>query len=528
MSHTMGHRNVTKHVKMRMLRMAAVRKQDFKKPSLTARNTSITGFFFLASLLLFQSPAFASQDGYIGAKACRPCHEQIYNDWAASGHASILRKAGDPRAARLPLPAGFARSDLSYVVGGYRWKALYLDRKGYLVTSTTAADGRNQYNVQSRKWINSLSGDRVPYDCGSCHTTGYSPVGHQAGLPGIVGTWQFDGVQCEACHGPGSRHIRTSLKSDIITDRNICATCHETRPLDMVPVNGVFLAPYTEKNQLLKSTMKDMACIECHDPHRSAGTSIRRTCESCHKRIAEIYADSYLSKVGVTCIDCHMPPAGLLAEGDAKKFRGDLKSHLFRIDHHKEFPNVTVRDEKVNPGYLTVDYSCMRCHDVFETRLWAVSRAAIAHRLKATTNVKIMHLQMGIAYAGFFFAVTALLSAASLKKWFWPAVNMKKMASIHRHTAWITFALYVFESTLCIYFHFPLGDPAKALNLGWFFVHPIIGSLGVALYAGKIAAVRLFRKGWAWPGMAWGLGIFFMWLLLFITVILSFYEIVRV
>ncbi len=470
----------------------------------------------------------AEPAGYAGVATCRPCHQLIFDDWAASGHASILRKAADPQVAELPRIAGFERSDISYIVGGHRWKALFLDKKGYVITSTATADGKNQYNVKSRTWSSSLSSKQVPYDCGRCHSTGYAPAGHQAGLPGIAGTWQFDGVQCETCHGPGSRHARTARKADIITNRNVCASCHERLPLDTIPVSGVFLAPYTEANQLLKSAMKGMSCIECHDPHRSARGSIRRTCESCHKRIADIYRDSYHYKVGVTCIDCHMPPAGMVAEGDSKTFRGDLSSHLFRIDHHKEFPNVMVRGEKVNPGYLTVDYSCMRCHDVFETRLWAVSQAAVAHRLKATTNVKIMRLQMGIAYTGLFFAVLALLSAASLKKWFWPTTNMKRMLSIHRHTVWITFALYVFVSTLCIYFHFPLGNPAKAINLGWFFVHPVIGILGLLWYAGKIAAVRLFRKGWAWPGTVLGLGIFVMWLLQFVTVILSFYEIVKI
>ncbi len=271
----------------------------------------------IACLFFIPLSSYAAEPtGYAGAAACKPCHQLIYDDWSVSGHASILRKATDPRVALLPLPAGFARRDISYVVGGYRWKALFLDKNGYVITSTTVAGGKNQYNVKSQMWSSSLSGKQDTYDCGRCHTTGYLPIGHQASLPGIIGTWQFDGVQCEACHGPGSRHVQTTRKVDISTNRNICNACHETQPRDIVPVSGVFLAPYTESNQLMKSAMKDTACIECHDPHRSALASIQRTCESCHKRTAEIYADSYLNKVGVTCIDCHMPPAGLLAEGN--------------------------------------------------------------------------------------------------------------------------------------------------------------------------------------------------------------------
>ncbi len=272
----------------------------YKEPSLLERNLL---FAVIACLSFIPFSVHAAEPArYAGATACRPCHQRIYDDWSASGHASILRKAADPQSARLPLPKGFTRKSISYIVGGYRWKALFLDKTGYVITSTAVADGKNQYNVKSQTWSRSLSGKQVPYDCGRCHSTGYAPVGHQAGLPGIAGTWQFDSVQCEACHGSGSRHVRTARKADITTDSNICASCHETQPLDIIPVNGVFLAPYTEANQLLKSSMKDMACIECHNPHRSARRSIRKTCISCHERIAEIYADSYLYKVGVTCI----------------------------------------------------------------------------------------------------------------------------------------------------------------------------------------------------------------------------------
>ncbi len=36
--------------------------------------------------------------------------------------------------------------------------------------------------------------------------------------------------------------------------------------------------------------------------------------------------------------------------------------------------------------------------------------------------------------------------------------------SIHCHTMWIAFDIHVFESTLCIYLHFALDNPAKAFT----------------------------------------------------------------
>lgn len=63
-------------------------------------------------------------------------------------------------------------------------------------------------------------------DCVSCHVTGYeqpggSTVTHVAGLTD---------VQCEVCHGPGSRHVESPLDKEWIRrtpDINLCASsCH--------------------------------------------------------------------------------------------------------------------------------------------------------------------------------------------------------------------------------------------------------------------------------------------------------------
>ena len=50
------------------------------------------------------------------------------------------------------------------------------------------------------------AGEEKPYNCGTCHTTGYNPEGENE-LPGIVGTWAEPGIRCEECHGPGAGHV---------------------------------------------------------------------------------------------------------------------------------------------------------------------------------------------------------------------------------------------------------------------------------------------------------------------------------
>ncbi len=416
---------------------------------------------------------------------------------------------------------------------------LFLDRDGYLITSTLTGRGKNQYNVNSKKWSDYLPvaglregslrpGKKVPYDCGGCHTTGFSPDGHQDGLEGIIGTWKFEGVECEACHGPGSIHMESRRKSDIKASRDICLGCHGLKPLDVIPVEGVFIAAYTEVNQLRRSKMKSLACVDCHNPHRSAERSIKKSCENCHQKVQAEYRDSYMHRIGIKCEDCHMPPAGIIAEGDKKTFRGDIKSHLFKIDHRKELPIAIVNGKVINPGYLSVDYACTRCHYLFENRQWAASFAMYAHRVKITPDIKIMRLQIAAASLGLIFSLIALLSAASLKNWFWPSKNRKLILSIHRHSAWITFSLYVFIATLCIYFHFPLDKPAKALNMGWFMIHSFVGPLGLFIYAGKVFVVRKYKKGWTSQGILWGAALFVFWLIQYGTAILSFFNILRV
>jgi hypothetical protein len=230
-------------------------------------------------------------------------------------------------------------------------------------------------------------------------------------------------------------------------------------------------------------------------------------------------------KVGVKCIDCHMPPAGKIAEGRPDIFQGDLKSHLFIIDHLKPFPVIEENGKKVNPGYLTVDYACMHCHTTNYNRKWASRFAMFSHTVKVTTNIKIMSLQRVTTYIAFSFAFIALLLGLYLKNYIFSSIQIskKKFLKYHRLSSWIAFSTFIFNAILCIYVHFPLKQPLKALDLGWFFIHPINGVVMALMYTGEIIAVRTLKKGWKSQGLLWGIGIFLAWSIQFVTVILKFY-----
>ena len=130
---------------------------------------------------------------YIGGEACSECHEEISNVFNQSGHPYKLTKVVDGQAPQYPFteipnpPEGYTWDDISYVIGGYNWKARFIDQNGYIITGD--ADATTQYNFYNEEldmgddWVAYHAGEEnLPYDCGACHTTGYSPIGHQDDL----------------------------------------------------------------------------------------------------------------------------------------------------------------------------------------------------------------------------------------------------------------------------------------------------------------------------------------------------------
>lgn len=60
-------------------------------------------------------------------------------------------------------------------------------------------------------------------ECLACHTTGYGVVtGSQQGLPAP----EFWNVQCEACHGPGGRHVTNPAVPLPPVTAGTCLSCH--------------------------------------------------------------------------------------------------------------------------------------------------------------------------------------------------------------------------------------------------------------------------------------------------------------
>jgi len=197
-------------------------------------------------------------------------------------------------------------------------------------------------------------GQRWNTMCAECHSTNV-----QKNYDPETGKYQTTfseiSVGCEACHGPGSIHIRLAKAFSLFWDRKrgyalaklkgddpqpqiqACAFCHSRRRvLDLtlgagdgfhnrcvleLPspstyfADGQILDEVYEVGSFLQSKMyhKNVRCTDCHDPHsgrlKYSGNTL---CTSCHQHPAGRYDtpahhQHRPGSSGASCINCHMP-----------------------------------------------------------------------------------------------------------------------------------------------------------------------------------------------------------------------------
>ena len=317
---------------------------------------------------------------YVGADSCAECHEDIYDRFMQSGHPWKLNPVVDGQPPDYPFtnvprpPDGYEWADISYIIGGYNWKARFIDQEGFIITGDE--DSTTQYNFYNPdvdlgdNWVAYHAGEEKPYNCGTCHTTGYSPEGNQDGLPGLIGTWSEPGIQCEECHGPGSLHVEypRSFSVDIDRDGAACGDCHFRGVPEAVDASGGFIKHHEQYEELFQSKHVTIDCVTCHDPHdgviqlRQVGAPTTRTsCENCHFAETQVQNNEEHVAGNLECISCHMPRVTKSAVGDAAQFTGDLRTHLMAIDPNQigQF----TEDGTTALSQLGLNFACRSCHN---------------------------------------------------------------------------------------------------------------------------------------------------------------------
>jgi len=348
---------------------------------------------------------------YVGAAACQSCHSSFSADYVTHGHSQALKivqgVVPSYTASSLPVgvpapPSGFAWTDIGLVIGGYTKAANFVSTQGYVLTDGQGGPAL-QYNLQRPP--TATVGDFVArtagqagttpyaYECFRCHTTGAESTAQNGGLrqdnrPGIGGTWALAGVQCEACHGPGSHHVPNPLAGNInVTGTpEMCAQCHaDLNSPTTIAASGGFVSSNYQSAEVLASPHSGFYCSFCHDPHRSVihdrDNAIRNRCQVCHTdRNMAMHSGKIFVRGDyveyLDCTSCHMPPAAktatslLIDLGNGENGRiGDTRTHIMYVNTQKRDYTAmfTVNGQEVardaqGKAAVTVDFVCLRCH----------------------------------------------------------------------------------------------------------------------------------------------------------------------
>lgn len=351
---------------------------------------------------------------YIGSSACSACHANYAALQSDHPHAHALKMVEgaapsfpdlNPDAGVPDPPAGFAWADIAYLIGGNTKGALFVGPDGNLIT--TGRDGvDSQWNLNRPAngttagfvAFNAASPDPLPFAFDRFRKLTTGPIERSAdhqfsqdNRMGIEGTWSEPGIQCEACHGPGSKHIPNPKRRDIFVDPTGAQSCNQCHAAGFDPdataiaaAEG-FILPNQQATELKASGgHSTFKCTICHDPHIPSsfdGGGIRNTCTVCHTDAnmalhrGKVFTRGDYTET-LSCESCHMTfatrgysSASTAVVGDDAHM-GDTRTHIFRInpkmaasDQFFENGGSTVKLDAFSRAEVTLDFVCLRCHN---------------------------------------------------------------------------------------------------------------------------------------------------------------------
>ena len=384
-----------------------------------------TGMVFLGGLAFEVLPdpsttaksATLAEPGFVGSEVCASCHEAEAKLWRTSQHALAMDHATDKS-----MLGDFSGATFDY----YGVRSRFFRKDGKFLVETDGPDGKldvfeikytfgvdplQQYLVElpggrlqalslawdarpkakgGQHWFHLYPNEEIRHDdvlhwtklnqnwnfmCAECHSTGVRK-NYDAAHDRFATTWAEISVGCEACHGPGSRHIGWAQ------DQKSWWPFGKANDRDM----GLAVR-FGEREGVTwhRDPLTDQ-------PERSVAPAVLRkeveTCGLCHARrggfsedwvpghwLSDTHAVSLLSRglyqadgqmhdevynygpfkqsrmfaAGVTCSDCHEPHgAKLRVSGDGLCLQCHAEKYAAATHHHHE---------AVNPAV-----SCASCH----------------------------------------------------------------------------------------------------------------------------------------------------------------------
>jgi hypothetical protein len=326
----------------------------------------------------------AARDEYVGPDACGPCHASRAASQQLTAMARTARRAESSPILRevMPLSVRLGAYSFSIVSAGSQptytandgirslsvplgWafgvgkvgQTYLFERDGGLHEARVSYyDGPRALDVTPTRALaapasleEAMARPVPPAEarrCFGCHTTAPTTRGRfdvAALMPGVT---------CEACHGPGRRHVaamersRTEAPSATIVNPqdldpadsvDFCGACHATfwdvRLADERGLAALRSQPYRlQSSKCWGEGDARLTCVACHDPHRPLehrAQAYDARCLSCHgpgaARIAPARAAKPCPVKSAECVTCHMP------KYEVPEMHARFTDHLIRV-----------------------------------------------------------------------------------------------------------------------------------------------------------------------------------------------------
>jgi hypothetical protein len=306
----------------------------------------------------------ASRDEFLGPDACAACHASKVRTQKQTPMAHAALRPADVDVLRSHDQLTFHLPPYTYQISRQQDGSLYsvTDGKQTIATPLTWAFGlgesgqtyileRNGTFFESRvsyfpalegldftptpsrapdSTLEDALGRRMLYAgetqrCFGCHTTA-STTNRRFDPSHLI-----PGVTCEACHGPGAKHVaamksekmKLGLKSILdpgqlnpVDQVDFCGACHRAY-VDVVlsktfGIQNLRFQPYRlERSQCWIKSNNGITCLNCHNPHQPRVRDLASyddRCLSCHHSPAPGGRSAKTCSVSTSnCVSCHMP-----------------------------------------------------------------------------------------------------------------------------------------------------------------------------------------------------------------------------
>jgi predicted CXXCH cytochrome family protein len=367
---------------------------------------------------------------FVGGQVCAGCHSAAAERWAGSHHALAMQKAttatvlgdfSDAKLSHFGVVTSFSRSgdkflvrtdgpdsalheyEIAYTFGVYPLQQYLIAMPGGRLQALGAAWDTRPKEQGGQRWMHLYPDQKLPagdrlhwtgrdqtwnYMCADCHSTGLKKD-YDLTTNTYATKWSDVDVSCEACHGPGSRHVAwaqarapsaSNAAAPGLSEADRAGLTNWLKATDqghweMNPETGI-----ARRTEPLASAELD-SCSACHSRRRviaKAAVPDAMFLDSYLPALLEAglyhpdglidgevfeygsFVQSRMHHAGVTCSDCHDPHSLMLrAEGNGLCAQCHMPAKFDVAEHHHHQPGSTgaqcVNCHMPTKTYMVVD-----------------------------------------------------------------------------------------------------------------------------------------------------------------------------